>query len=389
MLYKTLLVSILFLFTIPYIQAQEKHKDNGYLIYTLGADTTMVGHYQLNADDFEMTVLERPGFQVYKLKGSFFSSGECKYVEGYSYRPVIGKDSLILETYKLFTRNDSTFTEYKSDGNVSVFGYSGKGMIHLGISPYIFFTPLYAQYAPVKQGDSMLSSHFLVGDKFPFIIKRINKSTVTVGSSMMGMFTVYLNEKGNPSYIDAIGSSWNVKGRLLPYLNMDSIIHAESVRVQQYGIMPQPNKPDSVQATIGSTVIDIKYNRPSLRGRVIFGAVVPWNRFWRTGANEATKISLSGPIFFNSNSQELPAGEYSIFTMPTKEGWTIMFNKKANTWGTRYDPTNDVLRVPMQVEQLNEPVELMTIEISQVNDGGTIYVIWEKTKASVAFTTKK
>ncbi len=387
MSYKTLPLSILFLFIIHYIQAQEKHRDNGYLIYTLGRDTTMIGHYQLIGDDFEMTVLTKPDFQVDKLKGSLFPSGECKYVEGYSYRPVIGKDSLILETYKLFTKNDSTFTEYKSDGNVSVFGYSGKGMIHLGINPYIFFAPLYAQYAPVTPGDSILSSHFIFGNKFPFTIKRINRNTVTVGSTMMGIFTVSLNEKGNPSYIDAIGSSWNLKGKILPYLNMDSVIRVEAIKVQQYGIMQGLNKPDTVEATIGSTVINIKYNRPSMRGRVIFGAVVPWNRFWRTGADQATKISLSAPIFFNS--QELPAGEYSIFTMPTKDGWTMMFNKEANIWGTRYDPTNDVLRVPMQVEQLKEPVELMTIEILRVKDGCKINVVWEKTKASVVFTTKK
>jgi hypothetical protein len=386
MSYQTLLHSILFLFIIQYVQAQEKHADNGYLIYTLGRDTTMIGHYQLIGDDFEMTVFIRPDFRVHKLKGSLFPSGECKYVEGYSYRPVIGKDSLILETYKLFTRNDSTFTEYKSDGNVSVFGYSGRGMIHLA-SPYVFFAPLYAQYAPVKPGDSILSSHFIVGDKFPFIIKRINKNTATVGSRMMGMFTVYLNEMGKPDSIDAIGSSWNLKGKIIPYLNMDSLIRVEPIKVQQYGVMPGLNKPDSVKATIGSTVINIKYNRPSMRGRVIFGAVVPWNRFWRTGANEATRISLSTSIFFNG--QELPAGEYSIFTMPTKDGWTMMFNKKANIWGTRYDPANDALRVPMQIEQLKEPVEMMTIEIVPVNNGGTINVIWEKTKASVAFTTKK
>jgi hypothetical protein len=75
--------------------------------------------------------------------------------------------------------------------------------------------------------------------------------------------------------------------------------------------------------------------------------------------------------------------------MPTKEGWTIMFNKEANTWGTRYNPANDVLRVPMQVEKLKEPVELMTMEILRANDGGTINIFWEKTKASVAFTTRK
>lgn len=124
-----------------------------------------------------------------------------------------------------------------------------------------------------------------------------------------------------------------------------------------------------------------------MRGRVIFGEVVPWNRFWRTGANAATKLSLSAPTFFND--KELPAGDYSIFTMPTKNGWTMMFNKEAKIWGIQYNPANDILSVPMQVEQLKEPAELMTIEIVPVHGGGAISVVWEKTKASVAFTTKK
>jgi hypothetical protein len=369
------------------LQAQEKHKDNAYLIYTLGRDTTMIGHYQLKGDDFVMTVVVKNNLEVHKLKGSFFPNGENTYVEGYAYKPIIGKDSVLLQTYKLYTRNDSTFTEQKTGNNKSIFGYSGKGMIHMGISPYGFFNAIYAHYAPAKSGDSLRSAHLLFGMKDPLTIKRINKNTVTVSSSIMGKFTVYLDKMGKPSNIDAVGSSWNVKGKILPYLNVDSIIHAEALREQLTGIKPNLTIPDSVQATIGSTAIKINYSRPSMRGRTIFGEVVPWNRFWRTGANAATKISLSAPIFFNN--KELPAGEYSIFTMPTKDGWTMMLNKQANIWGTQYDPANDVLRVPMKVKQLQEPVELMTIKIVPVNEGGTLNVIWEKTHASVSFTTKK
>lgn len=387
MSYKTLLLSILSLFIIHHLQAQEKHQDNRYLIYTLGKDTTMIGHYQINRDNFEMTVLIRSPLEVHKLRGSLFSTGECKYVEGYAYKPSVGKDSLLLQTYKLYIKNDSTFTEQNMGGKLSVFGYAGRGMLHLGIYPYVFFNPLYAQYAPVNPGDSLLSYHLLFGRKDPVIVKRVNKNTVTIGGSIMGKFTIYLNKKGKPDSIDAIGSSWNVKGKILPYLNMDSVINAEAVKAQQYGAMPVLNKPDLVQATIDSTLIKINYSRPSMRGRVIFGEVVPWNRFWRTGANAATKISLSSPVFFDG--KELPAGEYSIFTMPAKNGWSMMFNRDANIWGTQYNPANDVLRVPMQVEQLREPMELMTIEVLPVNGGGAINVLWEKTKVSVTFTPKK
>jgi hypothetical protein len=112
---------------------------------------------------------------------------------------------------------------------------------------------------------------------------------------------------------------------------------------------------------------------------------VPWNRYWRTGANRATKITLSHPL--NFNGKVLPAGEYSIFTMPSQNGWTIMFNKEANIWGTDYNSEHDILRVPMQTEQLGEPVELMTIEVVPTSIGGAINVIWAGIKASAHFTT--
>jgi hypothetical protein len=122
-----------------------------------------------------------------------------------------------------------------------------------------------------------------------------------------------------------------------------------------------------------------------MRGRVIFGEVVPWNRYWRTGANRATKLTITHPL--NFNGKILPAGEYSVFTMPTQTGWTMMFNNDANIWGTDYDPARDVLHVPLKVEKLKEAVELMTIEVVPTSKGGVINVIWERTKASAHFTT--
>jgi hypothetical protein len=347
----------------------------------------MIGEYTLKGNDFSMAIIVRANLAVHKVKGRFFANGDLKSAEGYAYKPIAGKDSLLLQSYKLITRNDSTIIEQKTGDNLKVYRYKGKGMMHLGINPYIFYMPLLAHYAPQKKGESVTSTHFVLDKGVPFIVKRINKTTVTAGSSLIGLFTIYLNEKGKVSSIDAIGSSWNVKGSIVPYLNMDSIIHVNALREQQYGALAELNKLDSLQTTIGASVIKIKYSRPSMRGRVIFGEVVPYNRYWRTGANMATKLSINSPIYFDN--QELAAGEYSLYTMPTQQGWTMMFNKEANIWGTRYYPANDILKVPMQVAQIKEPVEVMTIEIEPVDNGGIIHIIWENTKASLPFTTKK
>jgi hypothetical protein len=134
-------------------------------------------------------------------------------------------------------------------------------------------------------------------------------------------------------------------------------------------------------------VIKIRYSRPAVRGRVIFGEIVPYDRFWRTGADAATKLTLSQAIYFNG--KELPAGEYSIFTLPSKNGWTIMFNKESDIWGTEYKAENDVLRVPMSTAALPESVEWLTIAVVPAGKGGRIEVSWDNLRASVAFSLLK
>ena len=133
--------------------------------------------------------------------------------------------------------------------------------------------------------------------------------------------------------------------------------------------------------------IRIDYSRPSRRGRVIFGEVVPWNRVWRTGANEPTKLTINKSIYFEG--KELPAGVYSIFTLPEKDGWTLIINSQTSMWGTDYDSAYDLLRIPMKTMSLKEPVEMMTIEIMQQGKEGTLSISWDRTKAYVPFKLKK
>ena len=203
----------------------------------------------------------------------------------------------------------------------------------------------------------------------------------------MGIFRLSLDKKGDLRSVDGIGTSWNISGTVVPALNMDSVISASVAKDQRRPHAAIVNKLDSVQTTIGGGVIKIRYSRPAVRGRVIFGEIVPYDRFWRTGADAATKLTLSQAIYFNG--KELPAGEYSIFTLPSKNGWTIMFNKESDIWGTEYKAENDVLRVPMSTAALPESVEWLTIAVVPADKGGRIEVSWGNLRASVAFSLLK
>jgi hypothetical protein len=367
--------------------AQNNRQDSGYIIYTLAKDTTSIAYFRLTGDDFTTTFVDRAYLNVSKLnvtkiKGRFFPNGELQSMEGYKFQPNVGKDSILLETFKLYVKDGSSYSEQKSGDRITEEKYAGRVMV--SFYPYIYLPVLLANYVPKNVGDSIVGNSFS-DPPAKFVIKRLSERKLTAYSRYMGLFTLYLNERGKVASIDAIGSSYNVKATIVPSLNLDSLILQYINREQQFGPLGFAKERDSVQVAISNTSIKIDYSRPSMKGRVIFGDVVPWNRHWRTGANRATKITINHPLDFNGKM--LPAGEYSIFTMPSQAGWAMMFNKEANIWGTDYNSAHDVLRVPMQVEQLKEPVELMTIEVVPTAKGGVINIIWERTKASAHFTT--
>ncbi|HEY8468049.1 MAG TPA: DUF2911 domain-containing protein, partial [Longimicrobiales bacterium] len=116
-----------------------------------------------------------------------------------------------------------------------------------------------------------------------------------------------------------------------------------------------------------------------------FGALVPWNRVWRTGANEATHFTTSRDL--RAGDALIPAGTYTLFTIPRPDGWTLIINKRTNINGQAYDPEQDLVRVEMQVRELPEVVEAFTILAEETPDGGGVLRFqWDRTEAFLPFT---
>jgi hypothetical protein len=201
-----------------------------------------------------------------------------------------------------------------------------------------------------------------------------------------------------------------------PYVSMFALIFmlcaAVHIAAQTTGIRtPRPSQKASVTQTIGVTDITITYSRPGVKGRTIWGdplpeqastkgeatlddqnvrpkgaPIVPWGHAWRTGANEATQFVVTDDVFING--QKLPAGSYSLHTIPTKDEWTIIFNSVANQWGSfSYDPTKDTLRVKVKPEWVGENKEWLEFGIEPLNDNSAqVNIRWEKVR--VPFTVE-
>jgi len=141
---------------------------------------------------------------------------------------------------------------------------------------------------------------------------------------------------------------------------------------------PRVSPNAAVSQTIGTTQVRITYGRPSVRGRTIFGDLVPYDEVWRTGANEATTISFSSDV--QVEGEPLSAGTYSLYTIPGEDTWTVIFNGIANQWGTQYDASEDVLRIDVEPE--SAPMqEMMTFAFEDVSEStGTCVLHWAQTR---------
>jgi hypothetical protein len=144
---------------------------------------------------------------------------------------------------------------------------------------------------------------------------------------------------------------------------------------------PSPSAKAECKLADGKTVT-IDYSSPRVKGRKIFGSLVPYGQVWRAGANEATSLVTSSDITIGGKT--VPAGKYTIFTVPAEDKWTLVISKKTGEWGTAYPgPDNDLARIDMKVSKTPAPVENFTIALDPAGNGCTLKMEWENTRASV------
>jgi hypothetical protein len=142
---------------------------------------------------------------------------------------------------------------------------------------------------------------------------------------------------------------------------------------------PAPSPACTLKQRVGLTDIEVVYSRPGMKGREIFGSLVPYGKVWRTGANAATKITFSTPVKLNGT--DIPAGTYALFTIPGESEWTIIINKGAEQWGAyQYDEKADVARFKATPIQLAEQIETFMVDFNLIKDESAVLnLIWDHT----------
>ena len=159
-----------------------------------------------------------------------------------------------------------------------------------------------------------------------------------------------------------------------------------SLTVQSQIVTPQPSPKCVLNQMVGLTDVEVEYSRPGLKGRNIFGDLVPFGKVWRTGANSNTTISFSEDVVIDGKT--LKKGKYALFTLPKVESWEVIFYSKTDNWGTPevWDEADVAVRATVVPQMLNKNVENFTIDINNLdNNFGYLNVSWEKTLVSLKF----
>ncbi len=162
-----------------------------------------------------------------------------------------------------------------------------------------------------------------------------------------------------------------------------AVLMLSGVSAAQDAVKPRPSPLAVVSSRYKDSYIKITYSQPHKHGRAIFGGLVPFGQVWRTGANEATELTVTRDI--KINGLDLKAGTYSLYTIPEKSSWTIILNKDLGMWGAyNYNSKMDVLRFEVPAVPVTEFVyEAFTILIDPRNSRADLVLAWDRTKVII------
>lgn len=358
------------------------------VIYTLGTDTTTIQYFEFDKGKFNTTILSLAG-QLVKYEGSGIldKKGDIQEVKSKTYTiDSNGNWRLSAEGLNLFKGDSTIYTSHREGKLTGRRAIAAKGIVSNAADACSFFVfPYMGFFAPATIGDTAFHCQLSFGECRRYHVARIDHDELKIGSGVMGHIKLFVDQKGRLMVADAIGSS----------LNFVAIVQREQADyksfMNQYARSRFANKQltnrafrDTTRLTLIDKKVEVDYWRPYRRGRQVFGAVVPWRKIWRAGANNATQLRTAANLDFKG--EKLPAGKYSLWVYPEDENWFLHINKKADVWGTEYDPAADILKIPLIVYHILPKVEILAIHLRPLTDSSFRFEIeWDDYRATADF----
>jgi len=195
------------------------------------------------------------------------------------------------------------------------------------------------------------------------LVRRLENGDVAISSTgLAGSGVAHLDAQGHMLRYSGDGTTYRQEVRRVTNVpDLDDLVHRLTQAERANGFSRWLSRRDTMRATIGTAALTVDYSRPLARGRTLVGGLIPVDQVWRTGANAATQLTISGPV--RLAGVPLHAGTYTLWTLPRHDGVELIINGQTGQWGTAYRSERDIARRPMQVAATDTPVERFTIRV--------------------------
>jgi Protein of unknown function (DUF2911) len=356
---------------------------DGQFVVRLGTDTLALEQYTRTPDRLQGEQVLRSPRTVHRLYTATFGPGGA--IERFELvtHNVSGAPGPATTTVSAEFRGDSAIVHLpRGDSAVTQRLKVGAGTLPYTTQSYGLVEEV-VRRARAAGGERYTTTMLPLGSAELWTVRvdRLGRDSMSLQLGPIGPLRLRVGSTGALLGLTGVGSTTQVTVERVQGLDFAAVGKAFASRS-----LGPLSPPDSVRGRVAAASIAVRYSRPSARGRVVFGGVVPWNQVWRTGANEATLFETSTELVVARTP--VPAGKYSLWTIPSPTGWTLILNRNTGQWGTDYDPKYDVARLPMQVDALPHPVEQFTIAIEPRGPGALLTLEWATTRASVSLAPK-
>jgi hypothetical protein len=368
---------------------------SGAFVTQLGVDTISVERYTRTADRLEGDVaLRSPRVTTVHYVASLGSNGEVTSLTTSFRRPATAATAPALRSSTI-TFGPTTTVELMRNGqrdtvNSGVRTYQGVGVVSLPTEP-----PSYALYeqmlASNQVGTGPVSVTEIGGPGPPTAPLTLTRTGNTVefnskffpGTPWSEVATL---DNGRIVEVNSMGTTVKTISHRDDNLDFNGVVGRWAAQEASGAPMGNTSALDTTRASVNGANLQVVYSRPMRRGRVIFGNVVPWGQVWRTGANAATMFTTSRDLMFGNTV--VPAGTYTLWTLPTATGAQLIINSQTGQWGTDYDPKRDFARLDLTTTMLASPVDRFTISVDPSGTTPVLRMAWADREYSIPFTVR-
>ena len=355
----------------------------GQFVVRIGTDTLAIEQYTRTQDRLQGEQVLRSPRTVHRLYSATFGSGGAiarfeLVTHNVSGAPGPAETKAVAQ----FTGDSAVVTVPRRDSTVTLRVKAGPGAVPF-IGQGFGLIEEVARRARASGSARYTTTMLSLGDTEPLEVTVTPRGpdSLTLVLGAIGPLRARVDAQGTLLGLSGIGGTMQVTVERTQGLDFAAV--GKGFAPRSLGVL---SPPDSVKANVAGATLAVRYSRPSTRGRAIFGNVVPWNQVWRTGANQATIFETSADLVIAGTP--VPAGKYSLWTLPSPAGWKLIVNKNTGQWGTDYNAQYDLARLDMTVEQLRQPVEQFTIAIKPRGTGGVLQLEWERTRGWVPLSRR-